>query len=100
VARLAQLAGIGARIGYKKRRPGKYGGKPSPAVDNTLNRQFDVETPDKVWVTDITYIRTHRGFSCLAVVLDLFSRRVVGWVMQGRPRCPDRLTHSCHIVET
>jgi hypothetical protein len=70
VARLAQIAGIRAQIGYKKR-PGKYGGKPSLVVDNTLDRQFDVEAPDKAWVTDITYIRTHEGFAYLAVVLDV-----------------------------
>jgi len=83
VARLAKLAGIKAQVGYK-RRPGTYGGKPSVIVDNTLNRQFDVETADKVWVTDITYIRTQEGFSYLAVVIDLYSRRVVGWSMQSR----------------
>ena len=47
VARLTRLAGITAQIG-DKRRPGKYGGKPSVVVDNTLDRQFDVEAPDKV----------------------------------------------------
>jgi len=83
VARLARMAGIHAQIGYK-RRPGKYGGKPSVVVDNTLDRQFDVEAPNSVWVTDITYIKTHEGFSYLAVVIDLFSRRVVGWSMQNR----------------
>lgn len=83
VARLAKLAGIYAQIGYK-RRPGKYGGKPSVVVDNTLDRQFDVDVPNSVWVTDITYIKTHEGFSYLAVVIDLFSRRVVGWSMQNR----------------
>lgn len=83
VARLARLAGIKAQIGYK-RRPGSYGGKPSVIIDNTLDRQFDVETPDRVWVTDITYIRTLEGFAYLAVVIDLYSRRVVGWAMQGR----------------
>lgn len=83
VARLAKLAGIHAQIGYK-RRPGKYGGKPSVVVDNTLDRQFDVEVPNKVWVTDITYIKTHEGFSYLAVVIDLFSRRIVGWAIQSR----------------
>lgn len=59
------------------KRPAKYGGKPSLAADNTLVRQFDVEAPDKAWVTDITRIRTHEGFAYLAVVLDLLSRRVV-----------------------
>ena len=83
VARLASLAGIKAQIGYK-RRPGSYGGKPSLVVDNTLDRQFDVEAPDRVWVTDITYIRTLEGFAYLAVVIDLYSRRVVGWSMQSR----------------
>jgi len=83
IARLSRLAGIRAQIGYK-RRPGHYGGKPSLAVDNTLDRRFDAEAPDKAWVTDITYIRTHEGFAYLAVVIDLFSRRVVGWSMQPR----------------
>jgi transposase InsO family protein len=62
VARLARQADIKAQIGYR-RRPGVYGGKPSVVVDNTLDRQFDVEDPDKVWVTDITYIRTLEGFA-------------------------------------
>lgn len=53
-------------------------------VDNTLNRQFDVAAPNQFWVTDITYIKTYEGFSYLAVVIDLYSRRVVGWSMQNR----------------
>ena len=77
VARLARLAGIRAQIGYK-RKPGKYGGRPSVVVDNTLDRQFDVAMPNTVWVSDITYIRTYEGFLYLAVVIDLYSRRVIG----------------------
>lgn len=83
VARLAGLAGIAAQVGYK-RRPGRYGGKPAVVASNTLDRQFEVDAPDKVWVTDITYIRTHEGWLYLAVVIDLFSRRVVGWSAQPR----------------
>lgn len=83
VARLTRLAGIKAQIGYK-RRPGKYGGKPSVVVNNTLDRQFNVDAPDRFWVTDITYIKTYEGFSYLAVVIDLYSRKVVGWAMQSR----------------
>lgn len=41
-------------------------------------------SPDKAWVSDITYIKTHEGFSYLAVVVDLCSRKVVGWAMQSR----------------
>lgn len=53
-------------------------------VDNTLNRQFDVDAPDTALVTDITYIKTMEGFAYLAVVIDLFSRRVIGWSLQSR----------------
>ena len=83
VARLAKLAGIRAQTGYKRPK-GQYGGKPSLVVDNTLNRQFDVAGPNQRWVTDITYIRTYEGFAYLAVVIDLFSRKVIGWSMQSR----------------
>ncbi|MNV02441.1 Integrase core domain protein [compost metagenome] len=51
---------------------------------NHLERQFDVTEPNKVWVTDITYIRTHEGWLYLAAVLDLFSRHVIGWSMGPR----------------
>lgn len=96
VARLTKLAGIKAQIGYK-RRPGGYGGRPSVVVDNTLDRQFDVGAPDKVWVTDITYIRTQEGFAYLAVVIDLFSRRVVGWSMQSR-QTTDVVLQALHMA--
>jgi putative transposase len=43
-----------------------------------------VDAPDTAWVTDITYIRTTEGFAYLAVVIDLFSRRVIGWSLQSR----------------
>jgi transposase InsO family protein len=53
-------------------------------IDNTLNRQFDVAAPDNAWVTDIRCIKTMEGFAYLAVVTDLFSRRVIGWSLQSR----------------
>jgi len=55
-----------------------------PVAPNLLNREFDVCEPDRVWVTDITYIWTAAGWLYLAVILDLFSRRVVGWSMSHR----------------
>jgi putative transposase len=90
------LAGIRAQIGYK-RRPGSYGGKPSLVVDNTLDRKFDVAAPDRAWVTDITYIRTLEGFAYLAVVIDLYSRRVVGWSMQSR-QTTDVVLQALHMA--
>ena len=83
VARLASLADIKAQIGYQRRR-GRYGGKPANVAANMLAQNFEAAAPDQVWVTDITYIRTHEGWTYLAVVIDLFSRRVVGWSLQSR----------------
>ncbi len=83
VARLASLAGIAAQIGYR-RRPGRYGGKPAVVAENRLEQCFDASQPDQVWVTDITYIKTHEGWLYLCVVIDLYSRRVVGWSAQSR----------------
>jgi len=48
-----------------------------------LQRQFQQDAADQVWVTDITYIRTYEGWPYLAVVLDLYSRALVGWSMRG-----------------
>ena len=83
VARLAKKAGISAQIGYGLR-PRTYGGKPAIVAVNQLKQVFDTASPDQVWVTDITYIRTHEGWLYLAVVIDLYARRVVGWSMQSR----------------
>ncbi len=54
-----------------------------PVAANALNRDFSVSAPNKVWVTDITYIWTREGWMYLAAILDLFSRRVVGWSMDS-----------------
>lgn len=83
VARLSSLAGITVQFGYR-RRPGRYGGKPAIVAASRLEQQFQAPHPDQFWVTDITYIKTHEGWLYLCVVIDLFSRRVVGWSAQSR----------------
>lgn len=55
-----------------------------PVAPNLLDRQFTVTSPNRAWVTDITYIPTREGWLYLCVYLDLFSRRVVGWAMSER----------------
>jgi putative transposase len=55
-----------------------------PVFENKLNRQFDVAGPDQAYVGDITYLWTQEGWLYLAVVIDLFSRKVVGWSMSSR----------------
>ena len=52
-----------------------------PVAANLLNREFTVSLPNKVWVADITYLWTHEGFVYVAAILDLCSRRVVGWAI-------------------
>ncbi len=55
-----------------------------PVFDNVLSRDFDAQKPDQAYVSDITYIWTQEGWLYLAVVIDLFSRKVVGWSMSSR----------------
>jgi putative transposase len=57
-----------------------------PIADNVLDRKFTATEPDQAWVADITYIETHQGWLYLAVVIDLFSRKVVGWSMAEHMR--------------
>lgn len=78
VARIMREHGI---VGRQKRRfrrttDSKH---PYPVAENLLNRDFQSTAPDKIWVTDVTFIDTREGWLYLAVILDLFSRRVVGW---------------------
>ena len=82
-ARLVLLVEIAAQIGYS-RRPGRYGGKPPVVAENRLEQCFDAYRPNQVWVTDITYIKTHEGWLYLWVVVDLYSRRVAGCSAQSR----------------
>jgi putative transposase len=80
IARIMRTNKIKALRGYKA--PRVIHGRPSIITPNKLNRAFTVDHPDHAWVTDITYIRTWQGWLYLAVVVDLYSRKVVGWSMK------------------
>ncbi|MBB9653976.1 IS3 family transposase [Escherichia coli] len=82
VWRLMKRIGIKAQVGYRSPRARK--GEASIVSPNRLQRQFNPDAPDERWVTDITYIRTHEGWLYLAVVVDLFSHKIIGWSMQSR----------------
>jgi putative transposase len=77
VARLMRENRLHALHGYRTRRWSV--GKPAVLIPNLLQRRFTVSRPNRAWVTDITYVRTWQGWLYLAVVMDLFSRKVVGW---------------------
>jgi len=57
---------------------------PHPVAENVLDRQFQQESPDRVWLSDITYVWTREGWLYLACVLDCYSRKIVGWSMSTR----------------
>ena len=77
VARIMRANHINALHGYRTPRYAK--GPTSLLTPNTLQRGFTVPRPNTAWVTDITYVRTWEGWLYLAVVMDLYSRRIVGW---------------------
>ena len=80
VARLMREAGL-ARVS-RRRGTGTTRVDPSHrAVPDQVERQFQADAPDRIWVADITYVPTWAGFVYLAMVLNVFSRRVVGWSM-------------------
>jgi transposase InsO family protein len=83
VAALMRQNGLIAKMTIRFRRAAKAGLR-QQVVPNRLDRQFAVPAPNRVWASDITYIPTQVGFVYLAVVIDLFSRRVVGWAMHRR----------------
>ena len=107
VARLmreAGLAGVSRRRGTRTTRANRSHG----AAPDRVERQFQADAPDRLWIADITYVPTWTGFLYLAIVLDVFSRKVVGWSLAShlrtelvlaalnmaiRRRCPERVVH-------
>jgi putative transposase len=83
VARLMRLRGLRARQVRRFRATTKRN-KAHRAAPNRLKRDFTAGRPNQKWLADITYIPTQEGWLYLAVILDLFSRRIVGWAMSER----------------
>jgi putative transposase len=83
IARLMRLHGIRAKQARRFRvtTDSSHG---RPVAANLLGRRFVTPAINRCWVTDLTYVPTHEGWLYLAVVLDLYSRRVIGWAMQPR----------------
>ncbi len=85
-----------AKIACKQRRRFKVTTQSNPLLpvaENRLNRAFTVSRPNRVWVADITYLWTQEGWLYLAAVLDLFSRRIVGWALEEHMR-EDLVSHA------
>lgn len=73
----------------RSKQPGQHrykpANKPSDVANNHLNRSFNVEKPNQVWCGDITYIWSGKGWLYLALVIDLYARRIIGWACSTRP---------------
>lgn len=83
VARLRQIHGIVAKR-VRRFRQSYAAHNSAPPAPNLLNRDFTAEHPDRVWVTEIPFVPTRRGWLHVALMIDLFSRRIVGWAMSHR----------------
>lgn len=82
ITRIMRAAGIKGHI-PRRRRPADRGQRPAhPLASNVLSREFAVDAPNRRWVADITYVWSREGWLYVATVLDLFSRRIVGWSMK------------------
>lgn len=97
VARLMRAAGLRGKTKrkYKTTTDSKH---QRPKAENLVQQNFDVATPNTLWASDITYIATAEGWLYLAVTLDLFSRKVVGWAFSKR--LTDDLTRSALAMAT
>jgi len=83
IARLMRLHGIAAKM-KRRFKITTHSRHNLPVAENLLNRQFAVDRPNKVWLSDITYIQTQEGWLYLSAVLDLYNRQVIGWSMNDR----------------
>ena len=83
IAKIMRKNGIQARM-KKRFKITTDSSHSMPVAENILNRNFKVDGPNKAWVSDITYIWTFAGWLYLCVILDLYSRRIVGWSMSDR----------------
>lgn len=91
VSRLMRVTGVVAQRMIRYRRISKTA-HGRDVANNLVNRHFSIDKPNHVWASDMTYIWTGGGWLYLAVVLDLASRRVIGWAMDGR--MTDQLTRD------
>ena len=82
VARLMRTSGL---VGVHARRRWRRGPAEVAPAPDLVNRDFTASGPDQVWAADVTQFRTHEGWLHLAAVIDLWSRRVVGWSMSASP---------------
>jgi len=83
IARLMRIHGIYAKT-KRRFKVTTHSNHNLPVAENLVNRQFEADKPNKIWLSDITYIRTQEGWLYLSAILDLYNRQVIGWSMNER----------------
>src|SRR2546421_1623196 len=96
IVRLMQEKGISARRKRRKART-TNSNHSSPIAPNLLERDFTTDAPNKKWVTDITYIATYEGWLYLAGILDIYSRKLIGWAM-GKQHDAELVKEALHMA--
>ncbi len=86
IERLMRRHGIRAIMARPRRARTTDSRHDNPIAPNLLNRNFSAAAPNRIWLTDITYVETDQGWLYLAAVMDLYSRRIVGWAMDDHLR--------------
>jgi hypothetical protein len=83
IERLMRHHGIRAIMAWPRRVRTTDSRHDFPVAPNLLDRNFTATAPNRIWLADITYVETDQGWLYLATVMDLYSRRIVGWAMQA-----------------
>lgn len=100
VAKIMRQTGVTAQVGRRFVPQTTDANHPHPIAPNHLDRDFKADLPDQKWVCDITYIWTDQGWLYLAAVMDLCSRRIVGWAMADHLRAELATTALSSALET
>jgi len=100
VARMMRSEGLRSIIQKKYRVSTTDSKHNSPVADNHLNRNFKVQRPGHVWVSDITYIHTAQGWLYLTIIMDLFDRKIIGWALSNNMTTRDTVVSACRMAFT
>lgn len=99
IARLMQQMGLAARLGRRRAPRTTDSRHDQPVAPNRLERNFQVASPDQVWLADITYVPTDEGWLYLAAIKDMATREILGWSMADHLKaelCIDALVMAIH----
>lgn len=99
IARLMRQEGLQGRCGRRKAPRTTLPSETTVTIPDLVKRRFVATAPDQLWCTDLTYVRTWEGWLYVAAIIDVYSRKVVGWAMADHRRPPPGLIHHSDYAE-